>query len=50
MVWRYGQWQPTTWDDALDLIARVTVQVIEEQGEDGLFVSAIIQRFMPPAI
>ena len=40
MVWRYGQMQPTTWDDALDLVARVTVAVINEQGEDGLFVSA----------
>ena len=25
MVWRYGQMQPTSWDDALDLVARVTV-------------------------
>ena len=25
MVWRYGQMQPTRWDDALDLVARVTV-------------------------
>ena len=24
MVWRYGQMQPTSWDDALDLVARVT--------------------------
>jgi len=40
MVWRYGQMQPTSWDDALDLVARVTVAVIDEQGEDGLFVSA----------
>lgn len=40
MVWRYGQMQPTSWDDALDLVARVTVAVINEQGEDGLFVSA----------
>jgi arsenite oxidase large subunit len=39
MVWRYGQMQPTSWDDALDLVARVTVAVIDEQGEDGLFVS-----------
>jgi arsenite oxidase large subunit len=28
MVWRYGQMQPTSWDDALDLVARVTVAVI----------------------
>lgn len=40
LVWRYGQMQPTSWDDALDLVARVTTRVIEEQGEDGLFVSA----------
>ena len=39
-VWRYGQMQPTSWEDALDLVARVTVAVINEQGEDGLFVSA----------
>jgi arsenite oxidase large subunit len=40
MVWRYGQMQPTSWDDALDLVARVTVAVINEMGEDGVFVSA----------
>jgi arsenite oxidase large subunit len=40
MVWRYGQMQPTSWDDALDLVARVTVNVINDMGEDGLFVSA----------
>jgi arsenite oxidase large subunit len=40
MVWRYGQMQPTSWDDALDLVARVTVAVINDTGEDGLFVSA----------
>jgi arsenite oxidase large subunit len=40
MVWRYGQMQPTSWDDALDLVARVTAGVINDQGEDGLFVSA----------
>ena len=40
MVWRYGQMQPTSWDDALDLVARVTVGVINTMGEDGLFVSA----------
>ena len=39
MVWRYGQMQPTSWDDALDLVARVTVAVINDMGEDGLFVS-----------
>ena len=36
MVWRYGQMQPTSWDDALDLVARVTAAVIDSQGEDGL--------------
>jgi arsenite oxidase large subunit len=40
MVWRYGQMQPTSWEDSLDLVARVTAAVIKEQGEDGLFVSA----------
>ncbi|MGO8915476.1 MAG: arsenate reductase (azurin) large subunit, partial [Stellaceae bacterium] len=40
MVWRYGQMQPTSWDDALDLVARVTAAVIADQGEDSLFVSA----------
>ncbi|MFZ1088733.1 MAG: arsenate reductase (azurin) large subunit [Xanthobacteraceae bacterium] len=40
MVWRYGQMQPTSWDDALDLVARVSVAVINDMGEDGLFVSA----------
>jgi anaerobic selenocysteine-containing dehydrogenase len=40
MVWRYGQMQPTSWDDALDLVARVTVGVINTMGEDGLIVSA----------
>jgi len=28
MVWRYGQMQPTSWDDALDLVARVTAAVV----------------------
>jgi arsenite oxidase large subunit len=40
MVWRYGMMMPTSWEDALDLVARVTVAVIKDQGEDGLFVSA----------
>ncbi len=40
LVWRYGSMQPTSWNDALDLVARVTAAVIKEQGEDGLFVSA----------
>jgi arsenite oxidase large subunit len=31
---------PTSWDDALWLAAEVTRRVIEEQGEDGLIVSA----------
>ena len=35
MVWRYGQMQPTSWDDALDLVARVTLAVINDMGEDG---------------
>ena len=40
MVWRYGAMVPTSWDDALDLVARVTCAIVKEQGEDGLFVSA----------
>ena len=40
LVWRYGQLQPTSWDDALSLVAEITARVIQEQGEDGLFVSA----------
>ncbi|OYX15562.1 MAG: arsenate reductase (azurin) large subunit [Rhizobiales bacterium 32-66-8] len=40
LVWRYGQLQPTSWEDALDLVARVTANVIAAQGEDALFVSA----------
>jgi arsenite oxidase large subunit len=41
LVWRYGQLQPTSWDDALDLVARVTVAMIKEKdGENNLFVSA----------
>jgi arsenite oxidase large subunit len=41
MVFRYGQMQPTSWDDALDLVARVTVAMLREPGgEDNLFVSA----------
>ncbi|MCX7888918.1 MAG: arsenate reductase (azurin) large subunit [Rhodobacteraceae bacterium] len=39
MVWRYGTWQPTSWDDALDLVARVTARVIDKDNEDNLFVS-----------
>ena len=40
LVWRYGQLQPTSWDDALDLVAQVTATIVKEQGEDALFVSA----------
>jgi arsenite oxidase large subunit len=39
MVWRYGTWQPTSWDDALDLVARVTARVIDKDDEDDLYVS-----------
>ncbi|TDK53335.1 arsenate reductase (azurin) large subunit [Antarcticimicrobium luteum] len=38
-VWRNGVWQPTTWDDALDLVARVTARVVTEGSEDDLVVS-----------
>jgi len=40
LVWRYGGLYPTSWDDALDLVAEVTRRVVEEQGEDGVIVSA----------
>ncbi len=40
LVWRYGDLKPTSWDDAIDLVALVTRRVVEAQGEDGLFVSA----------
>ncbi|MFZ5789623.1 MAG: arsenate reductase (azurin) large subunit [Pseudomonadota bacterium] len=39
LVWRYGGLYPTSWEDALDLVAEVTRRVVEEQGEDGLIVS-----------
>lgn len=39
MVWRYGTWQPTSWDDALDLVARVTARVIDKDNENDLYVS-----------
>lgn len=39
LVWRYGTWQPTTWDDALDLVARVTARFVEADDEDQLYVS-----------
>ena len=39
MVWRYGTWQPTSWDDALDLVARVTARVIDKEDENDLYVS-----------
>ncbi|WP_225769582.1 arsenate reductase (azurin) large subunit [Inquilinus sp. Marseille-Q2685] len=40
LVWRYSGMHPTSWDDALELVAEVTRRVVEEQGEDGLIVSA----------
>ncbi|RGP38047.1 arsenate reductase (azurin) large subunit [Pseudotabrizicola alkalilacus] len=39
LVWRYGTWQPTSWDDALDLVARVTAKVIDKDNENDLYVS-----------
>jgi len=39
LIWRNGVWQPTTWDDALDLVARVTARIITEGSEDDLVVS-----------
>jgi len=40
LVWRYGDLKPTSWDDAIGLVAEVTRRVVEAQGEDGLIVSA----------
>lgn len=40
LVWRYSQHMPTSWDDALSLVADVTRRVVEEWGEDGVIVSA----------
>ena len=40
LVWRYGDLKPTSWDDAIALVAEVTRRVVEAQGEDGLIVSA----------
>lgn len=39
MVWRYGSYVDTSWDDALDLVARVTARIVAEKGEDELIVS-----------
>ena len=39
LVWRYGTWQPTSWNDALDLVAQVTARVVDKDNEDDLFVS-----------
>jgi arsenite oxidase large subunit len=39
LVWRNGVWQPTSWDDALDLVARVTARVVTDGSEDDLVVS-----------
>jgi arsenite oxidase large subunit len=40
MVWRYGQMVPTSWDDAVSLVAEVTRRVIDQMGENGVIVSA----------
>lgn len=39
LMWRNGVWQPTAWDDALDLVARVTARVVTQGSEDDLVVS-----------
>jgi arsenite oxidase large subunit len=39
LIWRNGVWQPTTWNDAMDLVAQVTAKVVNEYGEDELVVS-----------
>jgi len=38
-MWRNGVWQPTSWDDALDLVAQVTARVVTEGSEDDLLLS-----------
>ena len=39
LMWRNGVHQPTSWDDALDLVAQVTARVVTEGSEDDLVVS-----------
>jgi len=39
MIWRYGALQPTSWEDALDLVARVTARIVTDGSEDDLVVS-----------
>jgi arsenite oxidase large subunit len=36
MVWRYGQMQPTSWDDALDLVARSGCRYRADQDRAGV--------------
>jgi len=45
MIWRHGTWQPASWDDALDLAARVTARVIDAGNEDDLIVSMFDHGF-----
>ena len=40
LVYRYSGLYPTSWEDAFSLVSEVTRRVVEEQGEDGLIVSA----------
>jgi arsenite oxidase large subunit len=39
LIWRSGTMQPTSWEDALDLVARVTARIITQGSEDDLVVS-----------
>ena len=39
LMWRNGVWQPTSWGDALGLVARVTAKVVTQGSEDDLVVS-----------
>jgi arsenite oxidase large subunit len=39
LIWRNGTWQPTSWEDALDVVARVTARIVTEGSEDDLVVS-----------
>jgi arsenite oxidase large subunit len=39
VVWRFGTWQPTSWNNALGLVARITARVIDKYTENDLYVS-----------
>ncbi|SIT13031.1 arsenate reductase (azurin) large subunit [Paracoccus saliphilus] len=39
LTWRYGTYQQTSWEDAFDLVARVTARIVTDGSEDDLIVS-----------